>query len=99
MTDEPKPVSSREDVANCIQRFCLAWQEPIATHEVKPASNDLLAAIEWTLNRIVALEHGMREASAKFSWLADFHLNAEYSQTAARELADKFWKLQAGETS
>lgn len=49
--------------------------------------------------RIAALEHALRFASQKFSWLADYHLNAEYSKKEARTIGDKLWKVQSGELS
>lgn len=50
-----QPIGSPQDVAKCVQRFCLAWQEPISNSEVKPAAEDLLAATQWTLAEIARL--------------------------------------------
>jgi hypothetical protein len=86
-----------DDVDGCILRFSLAWQEPISNAEVKPTANDLLTAAEWMRDRISCLEHGLREASERFDWLASFHLNAKYSKEEARKLATKYWELQAPE--
>lgn len=47
--------------------------------------------------RVAILEHALRYASQKFSWLAQYHLNAEYSKVQAHEIADKLWKVQARE--
>jgi hypothetical protein len=76
-------------------RFSLAWQEPVSNTEIRPVSNDLLAAAEWMRDRISGLEHGLREASERFDWLARFHLNGEFSKKAAKDLATKYWELQA----
>ena len=47
--------------------------------------------------RIACLEHGLRHASAKFDWLASFHLNSAFSKKAAKEIAVELWNLQSGE--
>lgn len=48
-------IRSCKDVRECRQRFCLAWQEPISNSEIKPYSNDLLAAVDWALEEVERL--------------------------------------------
>lgn len=49
--------------------------------------------------RIACLEHGLRYASSKFDWLAQFHLNAAFSKEAAKEISVELWNLQSGKTT
>ena len=49
--------------------------------------------------RVAALEHALRSASHSLHWLADYHLNAEYSKCEARRIADALWKVQSGEAN
>lgn len=48
-------IRSSKDVRECRRRFCQAWQEPISNSEIKPYSNDLLAAVDWALEEIERL--------------------------------------------
>jgi hypothetical protein len=63
------------------------------------AETDAITAEEISSRdaRIAVLEHALRVASGKLTWLADYHLNAEYSRREARSVADKLWQVQAGE--
>jgi hypothetical protein len=92
---KPVTIRSMDDVDGCILRFSVAWQEQIPTVDIKPTANDLLAASEWMRNRIAVLEHGLREASERFHWLASHHLHSEFARAAARQLAENYWELQA----
>lgn len=58
---------------------------------------DQTVEIERRDRRIRKLEHELRRASHRFNWLADYHLNAEYSKSEARKLADEMWQTQANE--
>lgn len=92
-----KPVSSRDDVEKCIQRFCLAWQQPISNEELKPSANDLLAATEWTLNRIAFLERELRHASEKIGWLGANHVQTDFARQSCLKLMNHFWTVQSGD--
>lgn len=49
--------------------------------------------------RIAVLEHALRRASEKFSWLAEHHTQGAFAPNACRKLSHEFWNIQAGITS
>lgn len=42
------------------------------------------------------LRHALREASAKFDWLAEHHVSSDFAKQACKELAHKMWNIQSG---
>jgi len=47
--------------------------------------------------RVRELEHALRRASERLSWLRDHHCSSEFARGQAKMAADECWRVQAGE--
>ncbi len=64
-----------------------------AVHLSMPTKDELAEAHR---NRITALEHALRYASERFSWLGTHHVESAFAKEACRKLADEMWAIQSG---
>lgn len=82
-----------------LQRFKLAWQQPTGNDKVRPASHNLVAAVERAQQRISALEHALRHASERVTWLGEHHVVTPFAAKECRKIADELWALQSRRNS
>ena len=47
--------------------------------------------------RVRELEHALRRASERLSWLRDHHCSSDFARGQAKMAADECWRVQAGE--
>ena len=56
-----------------------------------------IARAEAAEARVRELEHALRRASERLSWLRDHHCSSEFARGQAKMAADECWRVQAGE--